>query len=87
MFEGSFVALVNVFIWLAASNYVRTLLPRIAIYVWCAAMAFAALAPGLIAYTDLDPLVLSIGRWLTPTGWSALAIIAASWRATQKWTP
>lgn len=72
-----FVALVNVYLWARASRTASAPITRAAMWVWCGAMLYAALASYLMVLTDWDATIQLIGRFITPLGWAALAIIAA----------
>lgn len=78
-------ALVCAVTWFALGVRARHPLRKFAAFVWSAAMLFAAASGPIIAFTDLDPIVISFGRVVTPVGWSALAISAAM-RLREPWT-
>ena len=78
-------ALVCAATWAVLGVRARHPLSKFAALVWVAAMLFAASAGPIIAFTDFDPIVIAIGRVVTPVGWSALAISAAM-RLREPWT-
>jgi hypothetical protein len=73
----TFTAATCAVLFLIAQRYTRDRVVRVAQIVWALAMVFAAIAAPLNAYTNYDIWVTQVARWVTPVGWSALAVIAA----------